>query len=129
MTLDAAIISAVAALLGIIASKLLDAWRDRRTRVADRARLEAGASGDWSRALLVDQAAFRQDLLGELERMRAELRTHDQRCDERCDEKIAVAIKASEEKCREEIARKLRGQAASLRAEFKQQLAEMSEGT
>lgn len=58
-----------------------------------------------------------------MKELRDELKTHDQRCDD----KIAAALEKAERDCDEAITRKLRGQAAALRAEFREGLLERSE--
>ena len=113
-----AVIAGAFTVAGIAMTKLFDFVKERTARKDAHRRLETEASGEWSRALLVDQATFRKDLLEQLEK-------HDKRCDE----KIAIAIGKSERDCDDKLNRKLRSQAAQLRAEFEKRLQETSEAS
>ena len=121
--MSSSVIAGLFTLLGIALTKGVDYLRDRRTHDAERLRIESDVSGEWSRALLVDQAKFRAELLEQIKELRDELKSHDSRCDE----KIAQAIERSEADCEAKIDAKLASRDVEIRHEFEQRLRETSE--
>lgn len=123
-TIIVAVLTALAGIGGAAVKGFWDAWKSGREHELERKRIETDRSGEWSRALLVDQEAFRRDLMSVVGSLRDEIAQHDQRCDD----KIKTAIEASEQECDDKIRRKLRSQAAQLRAEFRSSLEEATDG-